>query len=271
MTLRTIVLSGSIPFVLALTLGGCVTPTAEIPLDASPPTHPLIVSADRAFLDGNFPEALRRYRAYREGFGPSPYEADCHLQEGLCLLRMGDAEAAEDSFRTCIDSPRTLPIEARAHVGLGDAYYQMGRFVEAIDQYDAAVNLRVDSVPNDYALYRIGCARICLGRWDEGRSFLQEVCRRYPESPVRPLAEEKLAFPEQAFYVRTGTFTDSHEAGVACERLIDAMLPARVVERETATGRTYEVWVGRYDTWLAAREVLVQLATHDMPEARVIP
>jgi tetratricopeptide (TPR) repeat protein len=120
---------------------------------------------------GRFDEALASYSAARRATPNDPV-IRAHLAEvSLHLNRLADAR---DLFQ---DLTGVFPAVARA--GLGEIALRQGRFSEAVEQLEAAL----DRAPNAASIhYSLGMAYRGLGRLDDARSHLS----RRGTSTVRP-------------------------------------------------------------------------------------
>jgi len=95
--------------------------------------------------------------------------AQAHLGLGVAYWHLGRTDEAIFEYRTAL---RLEPSSAEAHFGLGVAYRQQGRLEEAIQEYLAA--LRLNPVYAQ-AHYNLGVAYCQQDRWDEAISEFQAV------------------------------------------------------------------------------------------------
>lgn len=132
-------------------------------------------------------------RAIDELEAASAAEPDAGLGErahAMLDATRASLERALTPYRQRVDDD---PDDPAAHVALGDAFFRLGYFAEALDQYDAAMAL----LPADKTAYtneqrtllaettfNRGIALRELRRWDESLAVLQEVLMSHSDQSV---------------------------------------------------------------------------------------
>ncbi len=102
------------------------------------------------------------------------------------LLAAGQAGAAADAFRACLDR---APGNAGANFNLGNALVAAGRAVDAVDAYLACLRARPDFAP---AYLNLATALHGLALLDHARAMATEAVARLPGEP------EALAMPARS-------------------------------------------------------------------------
>lgn len=95
-------------------------------------------------------------------------------QQGMKLLRSGDAHAAATILERAAAAE---PDKGSVREGLGRAYYDAGRYEEALEQFMVALEI---SPVNDYAHFGAGLALGQLGRLDEAVGQLKLAAAMRP-------------------------------------------------------------------------------------------
>jgi outer membrane protein assembly factor BamD len=134
--------------------------------------------------------------------------AEENYQAGVAELKGGNADDAQKFF----EHVRTrFPYSAQAvlaDLGVADAHFAAGRFLEAADAYESFLKLHPTHEKADYAAYRIGIAHLREGpsnfflfpepyekdqvRVKEAIAKLEQFVARYPSSQYLPDAQRQL-------------------------------------------------------------------------------
>jgi tetratricopeptide (TPR) repeat protein len=100
---------------------------------------------------------------------------------GSCYLRLGDFNNAVKNLKDF--STTALQVQARAYGMLGDAYSELNRKEEAIDQYKKAGTLSEnDDVISPEYLFRAGYLYESIGKTKEAIEMYQTIKDKYPSS-----------------------------------------------------------------------------------------
>ncbi|WP_319244289.1 tetratricopeptide repeat protein [uncultured Propionivibrio sp.] len=131
-----------------------------------------ITQGDAQLALGNPADALDCF-ARAHALAPTPTSA---LRQGSALLALHRADDAVTAFNLATQADAT---RVAAHRGRGDAFSQLGRFYEAIDDYERVL----DSAPDDDETLRKAC--ICLQQLDRNQEIVrlcESVLTRRPQS-----------------------------------------------------------------------------------------
>lgn len=136
------------------------------------PTHAFIGAAYYAkawshFMSGDFERVLEPMRAFLERYEPPP----------IALF----------------------PYETDAVLRLGDAYFALGRYEEAVETYRRAYGAEP---AGDYAMFQVANSYFRMGRNFEAVSEFRKLLRIYPFTFVREQAQYNIAY----IYLETGNY-----------------------------------------------------------------
>jgi tol-pal system protein YbgF len=94
--------------------------------------------------------------------------------------------------REAIKQFPSSPDAPRAQMTIGESYYQLGKFKDALEAYTAVITTYKDSDQVPDAYYKQGLAYQQLGQRAQARTSYQYVIKNYPDSVARTLAEQAL-------------------------------------------------------------------------------
>ncbi len=104
----------------------------------------------------------------------------------------GNYSLAIAGFRDFYEKNRNSPMADNALYWIGECYYSLGRYEDAIREFDSLIN-NYPKADNILAAYlKKGYALIELRRYLEAKSVLKELIRKAPLSEEAKLAEQKL-------------------------------------------------------------------------------
>jgi len=101
--------------------------------------------------------------------------AEWQFQTGVAYYELGRYSEAVESFKQAI---RINPDYAEAHYNLGVAYYKLGRYSEAVEAYKQAIRINPDYAE---AHYNLGVAYGVLGRHSEAVEAFKQAIRINPD------------------------------------------------------------------------------------------
>ncbi|MBV8200625.1 MAG: tol-pal system protein YbgF [Acidobacteria bacterium] len=104
----------------------------------------------------------------------------------------GSYDLAMRGFQQYLESFPSTALAANATYWIGECYYRLRRYRQAIEQYDAVLNRypRSDKVAS--AMLKKGYAHLELGERSRGVVQLQHVVRQFPTSDEANLARQRL-------------------------------------------------------------------------------
>jgi tol-pal system protein YbgF len=108
------------------------------------------------------------------------------------LMKQGSYERAAKGFRDFIAKYPQSALHDNAQYWLGEAYYVMRNFRQALQEFTKMADHSTSEKAPDAAV-KIGYCHYELGEWAKARESLNQVIARYPGSPAAKSAELRLA------------------------------------------------------------------------------
>ena len=166
-----------------------LTPKALLPPSVTPPKG--VPSAADPKSKQGFPGAKPGSSAFKPD---ARAKADAQAYEAAnALRRAGNYEAAISSFGAFVsDFPRS-PLAHRAQYWIGDSYYNLRDFNNAIAHQQKLIAAYPDSPSVPDGLFNMGSAFIELGNTAQARKTFLMLIERYPESAAAAKAKNRLA------------------------------------------------------------------------------
>ncbi len=147
----------------------------------------------RSYLDQNPEGAFRSAARYVMGW--AYFRQERYEQASLAF------EAFLDQYEPDPDAPADAPAyRDDAHLRLGDSYFALRRYLEAVNAY-----ARVRGEGRDYAFYQMGQSYFFAGQPDRGRRSLERLLREFPGSPWR----EEAAYSIGYFFLQEGRYDEA--------------------------------------------------------------
>ncbi|OGI49056.1 MAG: tol-pal system protein YbgF [Candidatus Muproteobacteria bacterium RBG_16_65_34] len=109
------------------------------------------------------------------------------------LMKQGLYERSVKAFREFIGARPQSALAGNAQYWIGEAYYVLRDFKQAIEEFTKVLNDYSDSAKVPDALLKIGYTQYELGAHDKAREALNQVIARYPNTTVAKSAEQRLA------------------------------------------------------------------------------
>jgi tol-pal system protein YbgF len=113
-------------------------------------------------------------------------------QQGVNLLREGSYDRAIKAFREFLRTSRDSPQLASGHYGIGESYFMLGDYYQAILNFNDVRQEYGRSACAPAAVLKIGLAFLQMGNKSEARVAFQKVVNDYPSAPEAAQAREKL-------------------------------------------------------------------------------
>lgn len=129
--------------------------------------------------------------------GPPPtmraaLDCDSTYDEFFLQLRRGEYEVSIGGFRTFIENcPEHESVE-NAHYWIGECYYSLEKYVDAINELEYLIN-NFKSSPNlSRAFYKLGRSQEELGQKEDARNTFTRLTQDFPETLEAEQAKERL-------------------------------------------------------------------------------
>ncbi|MGN8224937.1 tetratricopeptide repeat protein [Gracilimonas sp. BCB1] len=179
------------------------TPDSEVGREA------LFWSADSYYKMNQFSSAAQRFRMYTENYPENEMTGPALYSLGWSYFEMGQYENAVaplEDFLSNYDKPETalFPYDTDTQLRVGDAYYALGQYRQAIASYNKAIGAEPGG---DYAMFQIANSYYRAGRTFEAVSNFRKMLRIYPFSRLREQAQYNVAY----IYLNTNNYSQAVE------------------------------------------------------------
>lgn len=169
----------------------------------------LFWSADSYYKMNQFNNAAQRFRIYTENYPDSDMMGAALYSLGWSYFQMGQYEQAVQPLRDFLENyeaPETalFPYDTDVQLRIGDAYYALGRYREAIESYNRAIGAEPGG---DYAMFQVANSYYRAGRTFEAVSNFRKTLRIYPFSRLREQAQYNIAY----IYLNTNNYSQAIE------------------------------------------------------------
>lgn len=176
-------------------------PNSEIGKDA------LFWSADAHYKMNLYSSAAQRFKIYTQNFPNSEMMGPALYSLGWSYFQMGQYENAVgplQDFLQNYEEPETAlyPYDTDTQLRIGDAYYAIGNYREAIASYNKAIGAEPGG---DYAMFQIANSYYRAGRTFEAVSNFRKTLRIYPFSRLREQAQYNIAY----IYLNTNNYSQA--------------------------------------------------------------
>lgn len=169
----------------------------------------LFWSADSWYMLGDYARAAQGFQKFLDEFPRSEFSGAARYSLGWSYFAMGDYERAITPLRTFLDGYRPPPIalfpyDIDTQLRLGDAYYALKKYPEAIRYYELA---SASDRGGDYALYQIANSYYRSEQTYEAVQTFRRLLRLYPQSRLREQAMYNIGY----LYFLAGNFAQAIE------------------------------------------------------------
>jgi len=179
------------------------TPNSEVGREA------LFWSADSYYKMGMFTSAAQRFKIYTENYPDSDMMGAALYSLGWSYFQRGQYDQAVGplgDFLNNYEAPSIalFPYDTDVQLRIGDAYYALGQYREAIASYNKAIGAEPGG---DYAMFQVANSYYRAGRTFEAVSNFRKTLRIYPFSRLREQAQYNIAY----IYLNTNNYSQAIE------------------------------------------------------------
>ncbi len=179
------------------------TPKSEIGTEA------LFWSADSYFKQNQYSAAARRFKIFTENYEGHELMGAALYSLGWSYFMMGDYENAVGPFQLFLESYEAPPIalfpyDTDTQLRIGDAYYAMGEYRQALRYYNMAIGA---DPGGDYAMFQVANSYYRSNRTFEAVTTFRRLLRIYPFSQLREQAQYNVAY----IYLNTDNYSQAIE------------------------------------------------------------
>lgn len=120
------------------------------------------------------------------------FDCDSTYDEAFILIRRGEYEQSIKGFTQFLENCPKHESAENAYYWIGESYYAMEKFTEAITQFDTLIAEFKSSSNLGRALYKLGRSQQELGKKSEARETFQKLIDDFPETLEASQARERL-------------------------------------------------------------------------------
>jgi TolA-binding protein len=169
----------------------------------------LFWSADSYYKLDQYSDAAKRFKLYVENYPESDMIGAARYSLGWSYFKTGDYDLAvgplEDFITNYNPPPIALfPYDIDTRLRIGDAYYALGDYRNAIRFYNQAVGAEPGG---DYAMFQVANSYYRSSRTFEAVSNFRRMLRIYPFSRLREQAQYNVAY----IYLNTSNYSQAIE------------------------------------------------------------
>lgn len=169
----------------------------------------LFWSADASFMLAEYDLAAAGFRRFLQEFPRSEFAGAARYSLGWTHFARGDYEGAIQPLRQFLDSYQPPPIalfpyDIDTQLRIGDAYYALKQYREAIRFYELA---SASDRGGDYALYQIANSYYRSDQTYEAVQTFRRLLRMYPQSRLREQAMYNIGY----LYFLAGNYAQAIE------------------------------------------------------------
>lgn len=142
---------------------------------------------------GDFGSALVAFEALIEAHPGSVYFQEARFRRGVAHFGQGDYAQAREIFEEWVAAAKSHPLQAEAHVFLGDLDAMEAAVEAALQNYELVETHRGAQSLLDHAYFESASLLLANRRYEEHDTLLQRYLDRYPESPSAAEAVLRMA------------------------------------------------------------------------------
>ncbi|MGB3087533.1 MAG: tetratricopeptide repeat protein [Phycisphaerae bacterium] len=200
---------------------------------------------------GRWHEAAEAFTTFLQAHPGSPARGEAYYYRGLARVRLGARDEALADFQHAVRAAPPPPIDAYAHVAIGNLHYEAEEDREAVLAYARALKNPPDDLPLERVLLRLAISLQRIGKWRSADTYLAYVMEHYPKTAAAA-AEARRRYRAGAFSVQTGAYASSTGASHEAARLRAAGFQPRLGMTERNRKRFHTVRVGQARTYAEA-------------------
>lgn len=119
---------------------------------------------------------------------------DCQkaYDDAFILVRQGEYEKAIGEYRNYLVECDNHSSAENARYWMGECFYSLGKFPDAIEQFQLLLDRYKGSVNSGRALYKLGRCNQELGRKEDAKKIYQQVIDKYPQTLEAEQSKERL-------------------------------------------------------------------------------
>ena len=153
-------------------------------------------NADTYFNLGKFDRAITQYQSFIKDFPKHELIGAARYSLGWAHFKMGQYDRAIEPFRAFLRDYKPPPValypyDADTHLRLGDAFFALRRYDEAIEAYSKVVDSKFGG---EYATYQIGLAYSRAEKTGDAIESFRKIVRGQGSGNMKELAQYNIAY-----------------------------------------------------------------------------
>ncbi len=142
---------------------------------------------------GDFEQALRAFEALIDAHPGSVYFQEARFRRGVAYFGMGDYAQARAIFEEWVAAAGNHPLQAEAHVFLGDLDAMEAAVEAALQNYELVEAYQGAQSLIDHAYFESASLLLANRRFNDHDALLQRYLERFPDSPAGAEAVMRMA------------------------------------------------------------------------------
>lgn len=124
--------------------------------------------------------------------GTSSVDCSAAYDDAFILVRRGEYEQAIEAFKGFIGDCEKHELVENAHYWIGESYYSLERFDEAVTEFEFLMDKYKSSVNASRALYKLGRSKQELGKKAQAKAAFQKLVDEHGGTLEAEQAKERL-------------------------------------------------------------------------------
>jgi tetratricopeptide (TPR) repeat protein len=224
-----------------------------------------IADVHSAFMQKDYAKASELAQTLSEQARDSQEKAEALYYAGLSDLWLGKYLSARRMIEQSLDAKPSKSLQDMASLALVDTYYMEGDYKRSLRLAEDFLYGHPKSDFLSLAYLKIARSHLKLANWKKGREYLQEIVKKFPNSPERFYVEQLLN-ENQFFAVQVGSFQDRVTAEGIVGKLQKEGEYAYIVETTSQDGKKFfRVRAGKFQQFDEAQQLEAKLSKLGYP------
>ena len=224
-----------------------------------------IADVHSAFMQKDYAKTSELAQTLAEQARDSQEKAEALYYAGLSDLWLSKYLSARRMIQQSLDAKPSKSLQDMASLALVDTYYMEGDYKKSLRLAEDFLDGHPKSDFLSLAYLKIARSHLKLANWKKGREYLQEIVKKFPNSPERFYVEQLLD-ENQFFAVQVGSFQDRVTAEGTVNELQKKGEYAYIVETTSQDGKKFfRVRVGKFQQFDEAQQLEAKLSKLGYP------
>ena len=224
-----------------------------------------IADVHSAFMQKDYAKTSELAQTLAEQARDSQEKAEALYYAGLSDLWLSKYLSARRMIQQSLDAKPSKNLQDMASLALVDTYYMEGDYKKSLRLAEDFLDGHPKSDFLSLAYLKIARSHLKLANWKKGREYLQEIVKKFPNSPERFYVEQLLD-ENQFFAVQVGSFQDRVTAEGTVNELQKKGEYAYIVETTSQDGKKFfRVRVGKFQQFEEAQQLEAKLSKLGYP------